>query len=63
MSLAQQKPENDEWGSGLEACETALDLEKHVNQALLDLHKVAETKGDAQVKSIFNLLALSHCIS
>eukprot|EP00493_Phyllostaurus_siculus_P016533 UN16781 len=34
-----QKPEKDEWGSGLEAMQAALELEKHVNQALLDLHK------------------------
>ncbi|XP_068687174.1 uncharacterized protein [Montipora foliosa] len=46
-----KKPEKEEWGSGQEACETALDLEKHVNQALLDLHKVAETQGDAQLMS------------
>nr|UYM80470.1 ferritin-like protein 1 [Phoronopsis harmeri] len=43
-----KKPERDEWGSGLEAMQTALDLEKHVNQALLDLHKVADRHGDAQ---------------
>jgi len=44
-----QKPERDEWGSGLEAMQAALALEKNVNQALLDLHKVAETHGDAQM--------------
>lgn len=48
--LSLQKPERDEWGSGLEACQAALDLEKHVNQALLDLHKVADTHNDPQVK-------------
>ena len=47
--LSLQKPEKDEWGSGLEACQAALDLEKHVNQALLDLHKVADCHGDPQV--------------
>merc|ERR1711976_272367 len=31
-----KRPERDEFGSGLEAMETALSLEKHVNQALLD---------------------------
>ena len=40
----------DEWGTGLEACQAALDLERHVNQALLDLHKVADTNNDPQVK-------------
>lgn len=44
-----KKPEHDEWGSGLEACQAALDLEKHVNQALLDLHKVADTHNDPQM--------------
>ena len=45
-----QKPEQDEWGTGLEAMKTALDLEKHVNQSLLDLHKVADKNGDPQVR-------------
>ena len=44
-----QKPDKDEWGSGLEALETALALEKTVNQSLLDLHKIADKHGDAQV--------------
>lgn len=47
--LPLQKPQHDEWGTGLEACKAALDLEKHVNQALLDLHKVADTHNDPQV--------------
>merc|ERR1712141_856773 len=41
-----QKPDRDEWGTGLEAMQAALQLEKNVNQALLDLHKVAGTHGD-----------------
>lgn len=44
-----QKPDKDEWGCGLEAMETALALEKTVNQSLLDLHKVADKHGDAQM--------------
>jgi len=40
------KPDRDEWGSGLEAMQLALQLEKNVNQALLDLHKIASEKGD-----------------
>ncbi|KAL4232709.1 fts3-like protein [Mactra antiquata] len=44
-----QKPEKDEWGSGLEAMEAALVLEKLVNQSLLGLHKVAESHADAQM--------------
>jgi len=48
--LSLQKPERDEWESGLVACQAALDLERHVNQALLDLHKVADTHNDPQVR-------------
>lgn len=46
-----QKPERDEWGSGLEAMMCALQLEKNVNQALLDLHKIASEKVDPHVSS------------
>ncbi|XP_037545900.1 ferritin, middle subunit-like [Nematolebias whitei] len=41
-----KKPERDEWGSGLEAMQCALQLEKKVNQALLDLHKLASDHVD-----------------
>ncbi|XP_038836159.1 ferritin, middle subunit-like [Salvelinus namaycush] len=41
-----KKPERDEWGNGLEAMQCALQLEKNVNQALLDLHKIASGKVD-----------------
>lgn len=44
-----QKPERDEWGSGLEAMQCALQLEKNVNQALLDLHKLASQHNDPHV--------------
>jgi len=44
-----KKPEKDCWGTLKDAIQTALQLEKHVNQSLLDLHKVAETKGDSQM--------------
>jgi len=43
------KPEREEWGTGLEAMQTALSLEKQVNQALLDLHAVAESNNDPQM--------------
>ncbi|XP_059496452.1 ferritin, heavy subunit-like, partial [Stegostoma tigrinum] len=33
------KPERDEWGNSLQAMQVALDLEKNVNQSLLDLHQ------------------------
>uniref|UniRef100_A0A8C0FY41 Ferritin n=1 Tax=Chelonoidis abingdonii TaxID=106734 RepID=A0A8C0FY41_CHEAB len=41
-----QKPEQDEWGNGAAAMDFALKLEKTVNQALLDLHKVATSHAD-----------------
>merc|ERR1712140_1200 len=44
-----QKPERDEWGTGLDAMQAALALEKNVNQSLLDLHKLADSHGDAQM--------------
>lgn len=43
------KPARDEWGTGLDAMQEALALERKVNQALLDLHKVADSHGDAQM--------------
>lgn len=43
-----QKPDRDEWGTGLESMTVALSLEKNVNQSLLDLHKLGDTHGDAQ---------------
>lgn len=43
-----KKPANDEWGSGLQAMETALSLERLVNQSLLDLHAVAGKHNDPQ---------------
>nr|AFV81451.1 ferritin [Scrobicularia plana] len=46
---AIQKPDRDEWGTGLDAMKAALALEKTVNQSLIDLHKIAETHGDAQM--------------
>lgn len=49
LTFVQQKPECDEWGSGLEAMQVALQLEKSVNQSLLDLHKLCTSHEDAQV--------------
>lgn len=42
-------PEKNDWGTGLEAMQSALELEKHVNQSLLDLHKTADSHSDAQM--------------
>ena len=41
------KPNTMEWGTPTDAAEAALELEKTVNQSLLDIHKVAGEKGDA----------------
>lgn len=41
-----KKPSRDEWGSGLDALQAALELEKQVNQSLLNLHKVASDAND-----------------
>lgn len=44
-----KKPAKDDWEGPLQAMQAALQLERDVNQALLDLHKVADTHGDFQV--------------
>uniref|UniRef100_A0A1W7R9I9 Ferritin n=1 Tax=Hadrurus spadix TaxID=141984 RepID=A0A1W7R9I9_9SCOR len=44
-----QKPVSDHWGSPLDAMKVALELEKTVNQALLDLHKIATNCNDPQM--------------
>ncbi|CAH1229145.1 soma ferritin-like [Branchiostoma lanceolatum] len=43
------KPDHDDWGTGLDAMQAALALEKNVNQSLLDLHKIADNSGDPQM--------------
>uniref|UniRef100_A0A8C5WKK2 Ferritin n=1 Tax=Leptobrachium leishanense TaxID=445787 RepID=A0A8C5WKK2_9ANUR len=44
-----KKPERDEWINTLEAMQAALQLEKTVNQALLDLHQLASERNDPQL--------------
>ncbi|XP_061439414.1 ferritin heavy chain A-like [Rhineura floridana] len=41
-----KRPDKDEWGNSLDVLQTALQLEKDMNRALLDLHKLATEKGD-----------------
>eukprot|EP00088_Acartia_fossae_P050513 TRINITY_DN5660_c0_g1_i2.p1 TRINITY_DN5660_c0_g1~~TRINITY_DN5660_c0_g1_i2.p1 ORF type:complete len:169 (-),score=73.90 TRINITY_DN5660_c0_g1_i2:111-617(-) len=41
------KPSSMEWGTPLDALEAALELEKTVNQSLLDMHKASD--GDAHL--------------
>jgi ferritin heavy chain len=45
-----KKPEKDEWGSGLESMEAALQLEKDVNQNLIELNAIAVKNNDYQVR-------------
>lgn len=42
------KPVQQDWSSGLEALKASLELEKTVNQSLLDLHDLATKHNDAQ---------------
>merc|ERR1711996_33606 len=43
------KPVAQEWNSALHAIECQLELEQTVHKALLELHKVADSHGDAQL--------------
>merc|ERR1712179_387927 len=43
------KPTCDEWGTALEAIEASLELEKTVNESLLNMHKMADSHSDAQL--------------
>merc|ERR1712098_277904 len=43
------KPSSMEWGTPVDAMEAALELEKTVNQSLLDLNKACDAKGDAHL--------------
>ena len=56
-----KKPAKDEWGSGLEAMQAALELERSVNQALLDLHKIADANNDFQVRFFFMTKCANWC--
>ncbi|XP_078286537.1 ferritin heavy chain-like isoform X2 [Rhinoraja longicauda] len=44
-----KKPYHDEWGSGLEAMEQALQLEIEVNQCILNLHKLGSEQNDVSL--------------
>lgn len=43
------KPEKNEWGTGFDALQAALVLERNVNQSLLELHALASTHNDAHL--------------
>ncbi|KAM9298995.1 ferritin, lower subunit [Gastrophryne carolinensis] len=57
-----EKPERDDWSNGLEALQTALKLERTLNQALLDLHAVAGSKNDPQMTDFLESPFLSESI-
>ena len=43
-----------EWGTCLEAMEAALELEKTVNESLLELTKCADAKGDSHLSDFID---------
>ena len=48
---AIRAPAKAEWGSALDAMKAAQQLERDVNQSLLDLHTISDKHGDFQVCS------------
>ena len=46
-----KRPDTDEWGTGLNALQTALNLEKQVNASLLSLHAVASSHNDPHLSN------------
>uniref|UniRef100_UPI00398EFC85 ferritin, higher subunit-like n=1 Tax=Pristiophorus japonicus TaxID=55135 RepID=UPI00398EFC85 len=50
-----KKPEQDEWSNGLEAMQRALQMEKNMNQSLLDLYKLSTGSTDPHGISLFQL--------
>jgi ferritin heavy chain len=44
-----EKPPRDTWGSALEAMQAALEMEKNINQTLIELHATAGKHGDSQM--------------
>ncbi|XP_047620140.1 ferritin heavy chain-like, partial [Phacochoerus africanus] len=49
LRFRTQKPDLEASGGGLQALQCALHLEKRVHQSLLDLHRLATRKSDAQL--------------
>lgn len=45
------KPSKSEWASGLEAVQVALELEKNVNDSLLEMHAVASKHNDPHLQN------------
>jgi len=53
------KPVKQDWSSGLEAMQAALQLEKTVNQSFLDLHAIATQYNDPQFQDFLEREYLS----
>merc|ERR1711990_1301108 len=49
ITLTDIKAPPTEYESGLQAMEAALQLERDVNESIINMHKVADEKGDAQL--------------
>ncbi|XP_060705665.1 ferritin heavy chain-like [Hemiscyllium ocellatum] len=46
-----KRPEQDDWDSGLQAMQCALQLEKNINQSLLELYKLSKDKSDPHLSN------------
>ena len=55
-----KKPAKDEWGTALDAMKAAQELERTVNQSLLDLHKLADSHNDYHVSESQYYLRCTH---
>ncbi|XP_067830509.1 ferritin heavy chain-like [Heptranchias perlo] len=53
-----KKPEQDEWDNGLQAMQCALQLEKNINQSLLELHKLSKDRTDPHLCDFLE----THCL-
>ena len=51
-----QRPHTTDYGSGLDAVTTALEMERFINDKLLDLHWLAQEKNDPHVSTHWNLI-------
>ena len=49
-------PEIQNWGSALNAFESALTLERKVNESLLTLHSISNNHNDPQVNVLVKIL-------
>ena len=55
-----RKPASNSWRRGKEAIQAALELEIAINQALLDLHKIADKHADFHVRDCLGIILPKH---